>query len=37
MGIALFESLSGDEPTALEGLPLIALSQMLRTNKQRLP
>lgn len=37
LGIALFESLSGDDPTALEGLPLIALSQMLRTNKQRLP
>lgn len=30
LGIALFERLEGDDPTALEGLPLIALCRMLR-------
>ena len=30
LGIALFERLEGDDPTALEGLPLIALCDMLR-------
>lgn len=30
LGIALFEALSGDDPTALEGLPLIALCRLLR-------
>ena len=30
LGIVLFERLVGDDPTALEGLPLIALSGMLR-------
>ena len=30
LGITLFERLQGDDPTALEGLPLIALSAMLR-------
>lgn len=30
LGIALFERLSGDDPTALEGLPLITLCAMLR-------
>lgn len=30
LGITLFEQLRGDDPTALEGLPLIALSRMLR-------
>ena len=30
LGIALFERLEGDDPTALEGLPLIALCAMLR-------
>ncbi|MEP5765524.1 MAG: Maf family protein [Halieaceae bacterium] len=29
LGISLFERLEGDDPTALEGLPLIALCQML--------
>lgn len=29
LGIALFESLSGHDPTSLEGLPLIALTGML--------
>ena len=29
LGIALFEALEGDDPTALEGLPLIALTRML--------
>lgn len=29
LGIALFERLSGDDPTSLEGLPLIALTKML--------
>lgn len=32
LGIALFERLEGDDPTALEGLPLIALCQMLRAS-----
>jgi 7-methyl-GTP pyrophosphatase len=30
LGISLFEKLLGDDPTALEGLPLIALCRMLR-------
>ncbi len=30
LGIALFESLEGDDPTALEGLPLIRLCAQLR-------
>jgi septum formation protein len=30
MGIALLESIRSDDPTALIGLPLIALSAMLR-------
>ncbi len=30
LGIALFERLEGQDPTALEGLPLIALCAMLR-------
>ena len=29
LGIALFESLQGNDPTSLEGLPLIALTNML--------
>jgi septum formation protein len=29
LGIALFESLSGSDPTSLQGLPLIALTSML--------
>jgi len=30
LGIALFSSLNGNDPTALEGLPLISLTNMLR-------
>lgn len=30
LGISLFEKLVGEDPTALEGLPLIALSNILR-------
>ena len=37
LGIALLEALSGDDPTALIGLPLIALSHMLRTAGVDLP
>ncbi|WP_211830456.1 Maf family protein [Kistimonas asteriae] len=37
LGISLFESLSGDDPTALEGLPLITLSKMLRIYGLQLP
>lgn len=37
LGISLLEALSGDDPTALIGLPLIALAQMLRTEGIRLP
>ncbi len=29
LGIALFQRLEGDDPTSLEGLPLIALTEML--------
>ncbi len=29
LGIALFERMAGDDPTSLEGLPLIALTDML--------
>ena len=32
LGIALTEFIRGDDPTALEGLPLIALSRMLRNE-----
>ena len=31
-GIALFKQISGDDPTAIEGLPLMALSEMLRES-----
>jgi septum formation protein len=37
LGIALLERLGGDDPTALVGLPLIALSQLLRTEGFALP
>lgn len=37
LGIALLESLSGDDPTALVGLPLIALARMLRAEGVPLP
>jgi len=37
LGISLLEALSGDDPTALIGLPLIALSEMLRGEGIELP
>ncbi|HRP94913.1 MAG TPA: Maf family nucleotide pyrophosphatase [Rhodocyclaceae bacterium] len=37
LGITLLESLSGDDPTALVGLPLIALARMLRAEGVILP
>ena len=37
LGITLLERLSGDDPTALVGLPLIALSEMLRAEGFELP
>jgi septum formation protein len=37
LGIVLFERLEGDDPTALIGLPLIALSRMLRQAGYPLP
>ena len=37
LGIALLQRLSGDDPTALIGLPLIALSAILRAEGFELP
>ncbi|MDR2209328.1 MAG: Maf family nucleotide pyrophosphatase [Azoarcus sp.] len=37
LGIALLDALSGDDPTALIGLPLIALARMLRAAGVPLP
>lgn len=37
LGITLFSSLEGEDPTALIGLPLIKLSEMLRNKKHYLP
>ncbi|MCB1929036.1 MAG: septum formation inhibitor Maf [Rhodocyclaceae bacterium] len=37
LGITLLEALSGDDPTALVGLPLIALARMLRASGVCLP
>ncbi len=37
LGITLLEALSGDDPTALVGLPLIALARMLRAEGLQLP
>lgn len=37
LGISLLDALSGDDPTALVGLPLIALSRMLRAEGVQLP
>jgi septum formation protein len=37
LGIALLDRLGGDDPTALVGLPLIALSQMLRAEGIAVP
>ena len=37
LGIVLFERLEGNDPTALVGLPLIALSHMLRRVGYLLP
>lgn len=37
LGIALLEYMRGDDPTALIGLPLIALSRMLRKHGLQVP
>ncbi|MDY0012416.1 MAG: Maf family nucleotide pyrophosphatase [Rhodocyclaceae bacterium] len=37
LGITLLDALSGDDPTALVGLPLIALARMLRQEGVALP
>lgn len=37
LGIVLFESIASDDPTALVGLPLIALASALRSVGYRLP
>jgi len=37
LGISLLEALSGDDPTALVGLPLITLARMLRQEGIQLP
>ena len=37
LGITLFEAMRTDDPTALEGLPLIALSELLREAGLSLP
>jgi septum formation protein len=37
LGIALFERLQGDDPTSLEGLPLISLVSMLRLAGVEIP
>lgn len=37
LGITLLDALSGDDPTALVGLPLIALSRILREQGMELP
>ena len=37
LGIALLEAMPGDDPTALIGLPLIALARMLRAEGLELP
>ena len=37
LGVTLFKSMRGDDPTALSGLPLIRLSEMLREKEISLP
>lgn len=37
LGITLFEGMRANDPTALEGLPLIALSELLREARISLP
>ncbi len=37
LGVTLFKSMRGDDPTALIGLPLIRLSEMLREKEIPLP
>ena len=37
LGITLLDALSGDDPNALVGLPLIALARMLRNEGLSLP
>ena len=37
LGISLFRSTEGPDPTALQGLPLIALAELLRQQGYRIP
>ncbi|WP_281646953.1 Maf family protein [Parendozoicomonas sp. Alg238-R29] len=37
LGISLFEKMEGSDPTALEGLPLITLCELLRENRREIP
>ena len=37
LGVTLFKAMQGDDPTALIGLPLIKLSEMLRNKNIKLP
>lgn len=37
LGVTLFKSMQGDDPTALIGLPLIRLAEMLREKNIKLP
>ena len=37
LGIGLFDAIASDDPTALVGLPLIALCRMLRGAGYRMP
>ena len=37
MGISLFRATSSSDPTALQGLPLIALCALLRDEGYRIP
>ena len=37
MGISLLDYMRGDDPTALIGLPLIALARMLRAEGVQVP
>lgn len=37
LGISLFESINNQDPTALEGLPLIAVARMLRNSGLAIP
>jgi len=37
LGISLFDATIGDDPTAIEGLPLMAVARMLRAAGWELP